>query len=138
MKKQLIALLGLGLLVATTSAYAQTLKVKANVPFSFIVGKVNLPAGQYTVQSLGTSGNALYIRDSNGPSKTMVNSHRCESRKTSEKSKLVFHRYGDRYFLAQIWTAGNDSGNELPKSARETEVAMDFTMHEVVLLAALQ
>ena len=43
----------------------------------------------------------------------------------SEGTKLVFHRYGDRYFLAQIWVAGNNSGSELPKSPREVEVAQD-------------
>ncbi len=31
-------------------------------------------------------------------------------RKAQKTTKLVFHRYGDQYFLAQIWTAGNDRG----------------------------
>ena len=57
---------------------------------------------------------------------------------TSEQSKLVFHRYGDRYFLAQIWMAGSNSGQELPKSPRETEAARDYTVQEVVLVAALR
>ena len=47
MKNQLFALIGLGLLLATASAYAQTGVVKANVPFNFIVNKTDLPAGDY-------------------------------------------------------------------------------------------
>ena len=58
-----------------------------------------------------------------------------EAQKTS---KLVFHRYGSQYFLAQIWTAGNDRGQELPESGREREVAMDYPAQNVVVVAALR
>jgi hypothetical protein len=63
---------------------------------------------------------------------------RCESRITSEKSKLVFHRYGNRYFLKQIWMAGDNAGQQLPKSRLETEIALNRTVQEVVLVAALR
>ncbi len=49
MKNQLFALIGLGLLLATASAYAQTGVVKANVPFNFIVDKTQIPAGEYLI-----------------------------------------------------------------------------------------
>ena len=35
MKKQVFALLGLSLMLATVSAYGQTVLVKANIPFKF-------------------------------------------------------------------------------------------------------
>ncbi len=62
MKNQLFALIGLGLLLATASAYAQTGVVKANVPFNFIVNKAELPAGQYTIQPVGSSASAMSIQ----------------------------------------------------------------------------
>ena len=62
MKNQLFALIGLGLLLATASAYAQTGVVKANVPFNFIVNAVELPAGGYLIQPVGTSGSAILSR----------------------------------------------------------------------------
>jgi hypothetical protein len=135
MKKQLFALLGLGLLFATASAYAQTAALKANIPFNFVATGKSLPAGEYTIQSLSTSERVLVIR---GPEKSahMVMANACESAKPSDKTKLVFHRYGDRYFLSQIWTAGNSSGAELPQSRREAEVAMDFPLQEVILIAS--
>jgi hypothetical protein len=34
---------------------------------------------------------------------------------------LVFDRYGDKYFLRQIWTAGNTAGLECPKTRVERE-----------------
>ncbi len=105
MKKQLFVLLGLGLLVGM-SAYAQTVNLKADVPFP----KAN----------------------------TIVLSQRCASIDAAKQSKLVFHRYGDRYFLAQLWVAGSDSGRELAQSPREMEVARNYTVQDVVLFAALR
>jgi hypothetical protein len=135
MKKQLFALLGLGLLFATASAYAQTAALKANIPFNFIVAGNTLPAGEYTIQSLSVNARVLTIRGADN-SANMVMANSCESARPSDNTKLVFHRYGDRYFLSQIWTAGNSSGAELPQSPRETEVAMDFPRQDVVLIAS--
>jgi hypothetical protein len=138
MKKQLFVLFGLGLLLLGASASAQTVNMKVNVPFNFIVSGATLPSGEYTIQGVGTDGNAMLIRTPDNKPKSLVLAIRCESLTPSAQTKLVFHRYGDRYFLAQIWMAGNNSGHELPKSRREIEVARDYTLHEVVLVAALR
>ena len=135
MKKQLLTLLGLGLLFATASAYAQTTALKANIPFNFSVAGKSLPTGEYTIQSVGTSNRVLVLRGSDNSSK-MVMANYCESARPSDKTKLIFHRYGDRYFLSQIWTAGNSSGAEFPQSSHEAEVAMDFPRQDVVLIAS--
>jgi hypothetical protein len=138
MKNQLFALIGLGLLLATASAYAQTGLVKANVPFNFIVNKTELPAGQYTIQPLGFSGVAMTIQSTDNKVINTVLPHSCESAEAQKTSKLVFHRYGSRYFLAQIWTEGNNRGQELPRSGRESEVAMDYPVQNVVVVASLR
>jgi len=49
MKKQLFMLLGLGVLLATASAYAQTTNLKADVPFKFVVAGRTLPSGEYMI-----------------------------------------------------------------------------------------
>jgi len=55
MKRQMLTLVGvLGMLLAAGSASAQTIKVKADVPFNFIINKATLPAGEYTLMSVGT------------------------------------------------------------------------------------
>ena len=138
MKNQLFALIGLGLLLATASAYAQTGVMKANVPFNFIVDKTDVPAGQYMIQSVGTTGTALAIESSDRSLVKLVLPNACESSQAQEKSKLVFHRYGDQYFLAQIWMEGDNRGSELPKSQRENEVAMDYPSQNVVVVATLR
>ena len=135
MKKHL-SLLGMGLLLMSALAYADTATMKVNIPFSFVVGKTTLPAGEYSVQGLGSSGNAISIRKLDHTANSLTLSIRCQSLKTPQQSKLVFHRYGDRYFLTQIWTAGSNSGYEFPKSRREAEMALDYQAQEVVLVAS--
>ena len=138
MKNQLFALIGLGLLLATASAYAQTGVVKANVPFNFIVNKTELPAGQYSIRPLGMTGVAMSINSSDHSVVKAILPLACESAEVQKTSKLVFHRYGSQYFLAQIWTAGSNRGEELPKSGRESEVAMDYPVQNVVVVASLR
>ena len=136
MKKQLFVLLGMVLLVGV-SAYAQTLNLKADVPFNFIISGATLPAGEYTIQGLG-AGSAIAVRGPNPKANIVVLSQRCASIDATKQSKLVFHRYGDRYFLTQLWVAGSDSGRQLAKSPREMEVARDYTVQDVMLFAALR
>ncbi len=138
MKNQLFALIGLGLLLATASAYAQTGVVKANVPFNFIVNKTELPAGQYSIRPLGMTGVAMSINSSDQHVVKAILPLSCESAEVQKNSKLVFHRYGSQYFLAEIWTAGSNRGEELPKSGRESEVAMDYPVQNVVVVASLR
>jgi len=138
MKNQLFALIGLGLLLATASAYAQTGVVKANVPFNFIVSKTELPAGQYSIRPLGITGVAMSIDSADNHVVKAILPLSCESAEVQKTSKLVFHRYGSQYFLAQIWTAGSNRGEELPKSGRESEVAMDYPVQNVVVVASLR
>ena len=138
MKNQLFALIGLGLLLATASAYAQTGMMKATVPFNFIINKTQLPAGDYRIQPLGLTASAMSIQSPDGKVVKAFLPNACTTSETPKTTKLVFHR-GDQYFLAQIWTAGNDRGRELPRTEREREVAMSYPApQEVVVVAALR
>src|SRR5713226_2501799 len=138
MKNQLVALIGLGLLLATASAYAQTGVVKANIPFNFIVGKAELPAGEYRIQPLGVTGSAMAIHSPDGKVVKMFLPIACTSPRAQKTTNLIFPRYGAQYFLAQIWTIGNDRGQELLTSGRETEVARDRPAQNVVVVATLR
>ena len=134
MKTKLFAVVGLALLLAV-SANAQSTKVKADIPFNFMVNGETLPAGEYTIQS-GTSDTTLQISSYDRKVGLVTLANSCENLKPVENSKLVFHRYGDQYFLAQIWTENSTRGRELPKSAREVEVARDSSARNVVIMAS--
>jgi len=136
MKRNLLLFAAALALVVTTVASAQTTKVKVTVPFSFIVNRANLPAGQYLLQSVDVEGKVLQIRNMETNSSNLVIFHSCVSLASVKQTKLVFNRYGEQYFLNQIWVEGNNAGHELSPSPREKEVAKDFSKHEVVLMAA--
>src|SRR5262245_22220941 len=99
---------------------AGTQKVLANIPFSFNVGKVNLPAGKYTITVLNPSSDrkALQIRSADGRSSAIVLTN-TEKGKASDDAKLVFDRYGDKYFFAQARMAGDATTLAAIKSGAE-------------------
>jgi hypothetical protein len=140
MKKQVITLVGvLSLLLVAGSAFAQTVHVRGKIPFDFIVSKATLPAGEYDVSSLNDGANKmLALRGPDNHSNAIVGANSVESLKGSDKTKLVFDRVGDRYFLREIWMEGARIGRQFPKSKFESELAMNFTPDQVVILAELK
>ena len=141
MKKQALTLIGvLSLLLAVGSAWAQghDQAVRANIPFKFVVNKQAMPAGEYEIGRFGNGGDVLLIHGVDTNTNMLVASNSAQSLNPADATKLIFKRYGDRYFLSQVWIAGNRSGRQLPKSAHETEVAMDFSSTNVIVLASLR
>jgi hypothetical protein len=95
--------------VLAINAHAQT-KLIASIPFAFNAGKTTLPAGRYTITVLNPSSDRkiLQIRSMNGRSSAVILTTGIIGN-TSEKAKLVFERYGDRYVFAQAQMAGDDT-----------------------------
>ena len=124
MAKQMIKTLSMLMLLAvvalaTTAVSAQTSRrVVANVPFSFIVGDKELPAGTYWVQPTAFGSGILRIAGT-ANSKSTVRLSNLLHRNYAGKGKLVFHRYQDQYFLSEIWPTGEYDGRLLMKSSRE-------------------
>ena len=69
---------------------------------------------------MGTVGNLL-IR-SEGTQGMFLGSQAAQANSLPAGSELVFHRYGDRYFLSQIWAQGEERGSELPMMKVEKEL----------------
>ena len=120
---RITGILALAFLATTQVARAQE-AVLANIPFAFTAGQMTLPAGEYRVQKLTNDSSPLLIRSTDGDGASIVMTFAASANAPQDKSKLVFHRYGNRYFLAQVWTAGSARGRELPKSAKEKEQAL--------------
>ena len=142
MKKQsflLAGLLVLSSMAATQVARAQETMV-ADIPFAFTAGNATLPAGEYRVQKLDGNSAVLLIRCSDASAAAMVITSAAQANELQSQSKLVFNRYDNRYFLAQVWTAGSIRGREFPKSSQEKELAQSArieTKGEVTLVARL-
>src|SRR5882672_4518740 len=80
--------------LATTMAAPFTVKIKAEIPFDFMVGKKRLPKGEYLIESVGDSG-TLTIRHARKGKAVTFNTIK-QKPTDSNKSKLVFNRYGDQ------------------------------------------
>jgi hypothetical protein len=117
--------LGLMLVLSAVPGRADdTKKIKITIPFDFLVGNKQLKAGDYVVQSWGTSADgALLFRSEDGSARQIVFARPVETNKTGNHERLVFHRYGGERFVAQVWFMGNAEGYELIPGSRERESA---------------
>jgi hypothetical protein len=136
-KKNLFALAMSLTLLMSAAAQAQTTHMKVTVPFEFNAGNVQLPAGEYEVTALGPwGGKTLSIHNVNSNAGSVVVSNSCRSLKPAADSKLVFHRYGHEYFLAEVWNRDSLAGSEIKINSRQTELAKNQSRDEVVLMAS--
>ena len=124
MKKQsflMAGLLVLSSMAATQVARAQESMV-VDIPFAFVAGNATLPAGEYRVQKLDGNSAVLLIHCRDANAAALVITHAAQAKEPQSESKLVFNRYGNRYFLSQVWTAGSIRGRQLQASPREKEI----------------
>ena len=137
MKKLTVLLfpaLVLGMLTAGV-AYAQTATIlRGDIPFEFTVVGKTLPAGSYGVAHNPVYPTVMIIREvenlESTPLLAIVNE------KSKEVTpKFVFRRYGDQYFLAEVWTGGTML-LEVPRSIKELRVAKNLQAPELIYLAA--
>lgn len=120
-----------------TQAQTGAQKVVATIPFDFSVGKTILPAGKYTVTVTNPTSDRkiLHFRKTGGRASAMVMTTDVACN-ISDDAKLVFHRYGDRYFFAQAQMAGDSTSLAAVKSRNEQKQAIATTTKEIVVLAA--
>jgi hypothetical protein len=121
-RKSLImaSLLGLTLVWAGLVSASPVVTVRVDVPFAFSVNNQVLPAGSYEiVQNDNTS--LMTIRNQSDLKSTIFSVNTVLERRVPATAKLVFNRYGDQYFLSQVWAL--DSGRDVRKSRSEREAA---------------
>ncbi len=111
-----IALFALVSFVTVGFASAQERAVKADVPFDFTVGNKLVPAGTYTISAVSYGVIEIQNRDAH-VAMLSTTTHDANESKTA---KLVFHKYGDQYFLSEILCASADMNMAVPTSKVET------------------
>ena len=113
------------LCAAVVSANAQiTNPIRAKIPFDFSVGDKKLPAGEYTLSHLSGLGDNKTLLVSSVDSGTRIFQLTLAAQVATPKndSSLVFHKYGDQYFLETIWSGGEQTGAQLPESRSERTI----------------
>ena len=76
-------------------------KIVTEVPFKFMAGAVEIPAGECTVQLLDDKSAFLMVANRAAKSSVYVLTL-ADLGSKSPNNAMVFHRYGDRYFLAEL------------------------------------
>jgi len=112
--------------LAVSSVRAQTNsgpQLSATIPFEFSIGDRTMEQGEYTLTRLNPSSpvKVLQLRRKDGSSSVVIQTIDVVG-KISDNAKLVFNRYGDRYFLAQAWMPGDKNGLALRKSRAERRI----------------
>jgi len=137
MKKELVKgftmlmlVVGLALATAVVSANAQSAKsankVVADIPFEFSVGYKTMPAGEYLVRSLLSAEDALMIQSADAKVSALRQTEATAQMKNKTNARMVFHRYGERYFLAEVWNGAGSTGRQLFKSQEESALESEL------------
>jgi hypothetical protein len=100
-----IALVLASTLVTAGTSSAQDYRLKATVPFNFTVGERTLPAGTYMIGSAPTSPEILTLMNWQGGVNILAVGQP-DSYNPKRANVLVFHKYGDQYFLSEIRSEG--------------------------------
>jgi hypothetical protein len=121
-------------LLALAPAYAQKTSATVNIPFSFTVDDVRMPAGEYVISS--PSERVVNLQHVGGPEAKATMTNNSSSTNSDGRARLVFHKYGNAYFLATAWLPNSDHAREFYASANEIQVARNGSQ-DVVELALL-
>jgi hypothetical protein len=124
--------LTIGSLASTQFASAQTPLAEVNIPFAFQTPTRTLPAGTYLIHR--KSDHLIWLE---GPGSVggFVMTYDAIKSHAPDRGVVVFDRYGDKYFLSQIWTAGDKVGLECPKGRAESLEAKNKQPPSSTLLA---
>ena len=118
--------------------------VRADVPFDFVVGDKTIPAGRIAADGVSTAvrGSLSITNLANGKlalraGRTLLGAGR------TNQCKLVFHQYGTRYFLAEIWRAGYQpwevmKSKEERSLERNMRLVKNFKPEQVIVAATMQ
>jgi hypothetical protein len=124
-----IAALALAFVASAQAQTALNFKTFA-VPFSFKVGDKVLPAGEYKITA---ENQIIRVQQINGKENAVSLTQRTRGvNHNLSDAKLTFRRYGDQYYLSQVWLP-DSLGRELKKARREvTDVAQIVGVVEIV------
>lgn len=119
-------------LLAATFANAQTTvpALRAEIPFAFEMRGVTLSGGEYRVD-FSEDRNWFTIKSLENASESAigVTFSVTLNKQTPSEAKLVFNKYGDRYFLSQIWHPA--IARQLPKSKQEREMVTSRVVAQI-------
>jgi hypothetical protein len=119
------------------SAFGQTARsMQFRIPFDFKAAGQEWVAGNYEVTARVATP-TVRIRNLDSQSAATVVTRAAQSGKSSDKSLLVFHKYGDTYFLNRLWLSNTYAGRELPSSLVDRELIRNVELASTTTIATI-
>ena len=135
MTTRIRTLLGSVLLLMAAMASAQTVqRVTVTVPFSFVAGSHDLPAGDYTIELNHEEGTMILCSEDRSGNNAVMLARNSERADNLDRSYAIFQRYGAHYFLAAVWSQGR--GQILTPGKLVRELASKHSNVEVARVEA--
>ncbi len=106
-----------------SSVHAQTLEVRANVPFSFRMGEVVMPAGNYRIHE---AQGLLTLAEERGKKAATRLTTPTSRKAVSSAPSLEFRRYGNEFYLEKVWAGLSRDGQAVIPGKYEKELAARF------------
>jgi hypothetical protein len=125
-------------LVSAAAVSAQVTDSISNVPFAFTVGKTTLPRDTYRISRLPGQMAVFQITGQRHSAIVIGQPEAPDSK--GDNPQLIFHRYGDSYFLREVRLPGNVAMS-LPASRLEQDAAKKLASNaapEIVVVDARQ
>jgi hypothetical protein len=99
--------------------------VAAEIPFQFHVGNKTFPAGNYVIHQLDNSDlTIMQIRSADGKLSALFNVESAQAKATPEITELIFNKYGDQYFLSEMFDEGEPDGSKVVPSKDEKRASI--------------
>jgi hypothetical protein len=137
--KRMFALVLTMLPVLAVAQLQNTNQIVAQVPFKFMVGGKMLPAGECVIDRATPDGKTIAIRNWGASTNLFSSVFPVETKNVTQGYALVFHKYGDRYFLTGLELRGSRTIYQLPETRAEAEMrAQNIPVSEETLTASLK
>lgn len=134
MKRHLLFVFS-AVLLAAPIITAQS-QVMIEIPFPFIVGKAEQPAGKWVVTQSGTDPRLQTFNRLGGTEKFMaVTGPLYGSPHGSGAARAVFNRYGGQYFLSEVWRSRESGVRFTPGKAERELIAARLQAEKATVIA---
>ena len=119
-----VAAATIAICLSTTATYAQneSLKLRFHIPFAFTVENATFAAGEYEVTE--PAHLILEVRNVGNQASAFEHAQPARTKKEADgRVRLIFHRYGNEYFLAAVSDGSWASTYDMRPSKEEKRAA---------------
>lgn len=110
--------------ISVGSAFAQQ-SLDFEIPFDFQIGKKEMQAGKYKIKKI--DGKQFIFKNvETNKSRIIMTDAQIGDERSVTTENLVFNRYGDTYFLREIYAARSTVGREFGESKLEKKLRKEF------------